>query len=206
LIGIFWTRIGQLLDDGKHATVHELERFVKAGKPALLYFSNTPVVPDSLDPEQYKAVQTFKKEIGARSIYREYSGVAALIEHARRDLLATVRRHFNLPVEGNPSIPRPTANLCARVERRGRHAYLIVENRGPGDATNITVSWVAESIEEGFEPPWTHDIEVPISTLTEGSPFEYSVLLHSATPDRADLRIQWEDVEGPRAKVQTLSL
>jgi hypothetical protein len=206
VIAIFWTRIGQLLDDGKHATVHELERIVEAGKPALLYFSNTPVVPDSLDPEQYKAVQAFKKEIGTRSLYREYSGIAELVEHARRDLLATVRRHFNLPVEGSPSAPRRTVILSARVERRGRDAYLIVENRGPGDARNVTVSWVNESIEEGFEPPWTHDMEEPISTLTEGSAFEYSLLLHSGTSDRADLHIQWDDDQGPHEKVQTLSL
>lgn len=206
VIGIFWTRIGQLLDDGKHATVHELERIVDAGKPALLYFSNTPVVPDSLDPEQYKAVQAFKKEIGARSLYREYSGVAELVEHARRDLFATVRRHFNLPVEGRPSAPRRTAVLSGRMERRGQHAYLVVENRGPGDAHNVIVSWVTESIDEEFQAPLTHDMEQPISTLTEGSPFEYSVLLHSGTPDRADLRIQWEDDDGPHEKVQTLSL
>lgn len=206
VIGIFWTRIGQLLDDGKHATVHELERIVDAGKPALLYFSNTPVVPDSLDPEQYKAVQAFKNEIGTRSLYREYSGVAELVEHARRDLLATVRRHFNLPVEGIRPAPRRATVLSARVERRGRDAYLIVENRGSGDARNVAVSWVTESIDEDFEPPWTHDMEQPISVLTEGSSFQYDVLLHSGTPDRADLRIHWEDDEGPHEKIQTLSL
>ncbi len=57
-IGIFWTRIGQLLEDGTPATVHELERFVEAGKPALLYFSNTPVVPGSIDNEQFEEVQS----------------------------------------------------------------------------------------------------------------------------------------------------
>ncbi|MGC2652490.1 MAG: hypothetical protein WA317_02540 [Mycobacterium sp.] len=206
VIGIFWTRIGQLLDDGKHATVHELERFVNAGKPALLYFSNTPVAPDSLDPKQYRAVQEFKKEIGKRSLYREYSGVAELVNHARRDLLVTVRRHFKLPVEVGPRAPQRTANVSARVERRGRDAYLIVENRGPGDARGVTVAWVSESIEEGFEAPWTHDMEGPISMLTEGSRFEFSILLHSGTPDRADLRIRWEDDDGPHEKVQTLSL
>jgi hypothetical protein len=206
VIGIFGTRIGQMLDDGKHATVHELERFVAAGKPALLYFSNTPVSPDSLDPKQYKAVQAFKKEIGTRSLYREYSGVDALVEHARRDLLATVRRSFNLPVGESPSAGGVNANLLARVERRGRQASLVVENRGPDDARDVAISWVEESIEEDFEPPWTHDMEAPISSLAAGSTFEYSVLLHSSTPDRADLRIRWEDGGGPHEKVLTLSL
>lgn len=205
VIGIFGTRIGQMLDDGKHATVHELERFVAAGKPALLYFSNTPVAPDSIDPEQYKAVQAFKREIATRSLYREFSGVDALVDHASRDLLATVRMHFNLPVDVRaPS--EGTANIAARVERRGRQAALVVENRGPKDARNVTVSWIEETIEEDFESPITHDIETPISNLAVGSPFEYSVLLHSGTPDRADLRIHWEDDDGPHEKVLTLSL
>jgi hypothetical protein len=74
-VGIFWTRIGQLLPDGTPATVHELERFVDAGKPALLYFSNTPVVPSSLDTEQWAALQAFKERAKTWGIYREYSPV-----------------------------------------------------------------------------------------------------------------------------------
>ncbi|MGX4712326.1 hypothetical protein [Rhodococcus ruber] len=90
-VGIFWTRIGQLLPDGTPATVHELERFVAAGKPALLYFSDKPVVLDSVDPEQWGAVRDFKKRAQSWGVYREYSTIAELVDRARRDLLATVR-------------------------------------------------------------------------------------------------------------------
>jgi len=206
VIGVFWTRIGQLTDDGKYATVHELDRFVDAGKPALLYFSNTPVVPSSIEPEQYDAVQAFKKDIASRSLYREYSGVPELIEHARRDLLSVVREHFNLPVEGRAAQPPRKTNLTARVERRGKHAYLVIENRGPGDARNVHVSFVPESIEEDFEAPIAHDIEKPISNLGEGTSFDFSLMLHSGTSDRADVLLRWEDDGGTQEKIQSVSL
>lgn len=51
VIALFWTRIGSLLPDGKAATVHEIEEHVASGKPALIYFSNSPVQPGSFDPK-----------------------------------------------------------------------------------------------------------------------------------------------------------
>ena len=203
VIGIFWTRIGQLLDDGTHATVHELERFMEAGKPALLYFSQTPVVPDSLDPEQYAAVQSFKTRAQSWGIYRQYTGVDELVQHARRDLLAVVRDQLDLPQVTDPVAPRRGARPVARFERLDR-PYLIVENRGSDDARNLTLSWVTDNIEDGLEPPIAHNAEQPISSLVGGAHVAITLLLHSHTADRVDLRIQWEDDQGPHESVQTL--
>lgn len=216
-IGIFWTRIGQLLEDGTPATVHELERFVAAGKPALLYFSNTPVVPGSFDTEQFAEVQKFKERARSWGLYREYSGVDELVEHARRHLLATVHDQLHLPQVTEPLAPKRGARPVARVERRERQrvdskglvkierdAYLIIENKGSGDAKNVALNWVIEDIEEGLHPPMAHDMEDPIASLVEGGHVEFSLLLHSGTADRANLRIQWEDGTGQHEHVQTL--
>jgi len=40
LIGIFWTRLGTHTGQAESGTVEEIEEFMKAGKPVLLYFSN----------------------------------------------------------------------------------------------------------------------------------------------------------------------
>jgi hypothetical protein len=85
-----------------------------------------------------------------------------------------------------------------------RNAYLIIENKGSGDARKAGLTWVIEAIEEGFHPPMTHDMEDPIASLAEGAHVEFSLLLHSGTADRANLRIQWEDELGQHEHVQTL--
>lgn len=217
-VGIFWTRIGQLLPDGTPATVHELERFVEAGKPALLYFSNKPVVPDSLDMKQWNAVQAFKKRAQSWGIYHEYSGVEELVDRARRDLLATVRDRLQLPQVTAPTAHKPGARPIATVEKRERQrvdskqrlkietrTYLVVENKGIGDARNLRMSWAAEETEDGLEPPIAHDLEAPVASLVAGGRIELSLLLHSGSADRVNLRIEWEDEDGTHSdSVQTL--
>src|SRR5205814_1200502 len=49
LVGMFWTRIGTRTGAAASGTVEEVERFVAANKPALLYFSNRPIHPDKIN-------------------------------------------------------------------------------------------------------------------------------------------------------------
>lgn len=207
-----------MLPDGTPATVHELERFVEAGKPALLYFSNTPVVPGSLDMEQWAAVQEFKERAKSWGIYREYSGVEELVERARRDLLSTVRDQLDLPQVTAPTRRSNGARPVARVERRqeqkvdskGRlkienRAFLIVENKGTSDATNLTMNWVTEEFGDGLQPPLAHELEGTVASLVADGQIEISLLLHSATADRASLHLQWTDDGKPCESTQTLA-
>ncbi|MHB8154017.1 MAG: DUF4062 domain-containing protein [Bacillati bacterium] len=60
LVGVFWTRIGTETGDFASGTVEEIEKHIKTGKPAMLYFSNQPVVPDSVDANQYSKLKEFK--------------------------------------------------------------------------------------------------------------------------------------------------
>lgn len=61
LIGVFWTRIGTPTGEAASGTVEEIEEHIKAGKPAMLYFSSVPVVPDSIDQAQYSELQKLKR-------------------------------------------------------------------------------------------------------------------------------------------------
>ena len=72
LVGVFWTRFGTPTGEADSGTQEEIEKHVAAGKPAMIYFSSRPVVPESIDVEQYKAVQAFKekcKEDGLIEVY-----------------------------------------------------------------------------------------------------------------------------------------
>jgi len=88
LVGVFWTRIGTATGQFASGTVEEIEEHIKDGKPAMLYFSAAPVVPDSIEPDQYRQLQTFKKSCQSRGLYESYSDV--------NDFRAKLYRHLQL--------------------------------------------------------------------------------------------------------------
>jgi Domain of unknown function (DUF4062) len=49
LLGMFWAKIGQGTGVAESGTVEEIDQFVAAGKPTLLYFSNRPIDPTKID-------------------------------------------------------------------------------------------------------------------------------------------------------------
>lgn len=73
LVGVFWTRIGT--DTGLYSsgTIEEIEEHIATGKPAMLYFSSTPVSPDKVDPKQYEALGQFKESCKPRGLFESYS-------------------------------------------------------------------------------------------------------------------------------------
>src|SRR2546422_8668652 len=60
LVGMFWTKIGTSTGVAESGTVEEIDQFVAAGKPALLYFSSRPIDPNKIDLTQFKKLKTFK--------------------------------------------------------------------------------------------------------------------------------------------------
>jgi hypothetical protein len=72
LVGIFWTRIGTPTGKAISGTVEEIEKHINSGKPAMLYFSKKPVVPDSIDHEQYEAVKKLKKEFQSKNLTADF--------------------------------------------------------------------------------------------------------------------------------------
>ena len=61
LVAIFWTRMGTPTSEAVSGTAEEIQEHIAAGKPAMIYFSNVPVRPDSVDDSQYKSLQEFKR-------------------------------------------------------------------------------------------------------------------------------------------------
>jgi hypothetical protein len=75
LVGVFWTRIGTPTGNYASGTVEEIEEHLRLGKPAMLYFSAAPVVPESLDRGQYEALLKFKESCKSRGILEAYSSL-----------------------------------------------------------------------------------------------------------------------------------
>jgi hypothetical protein len=92
LIGAFWTRIGTETGEARSGTVEEIERFRKAGKPVMLYFSSQPVVPNSIDLQQYELLKSYKNECQKEGLVEEYSSSEELNEKINRHLTITIRK------------------------------------------------------------------------------------------------------------------
>src|SRR5687767_10773299 len=86
LVGVFWTRIGTPTAEHPSGSVEEIEEHVSAGKPVMLYFSNQPVRPDSVDSEQYQRLLEFKASCKDRGLYEEYDDITSFREKFFRQL------------------------------------------------------------------------------------------------------------------------
>ena len=75
LVGMFWTRLGTPTASYASGAVEEIEEHLKAGKPAMLYFSSAPAPLDSVDPEQYRALKTFRDSCKPRGLFETYADV-----------------------------------------------------------------------------------------------------------------------------------
>ncbi len=101
LLAVFWTKLGTPTGKAASGTVEEIEEHIKAKKPAMIYFSKIPVLLESVDPKQYKAVMEFKKEMGKRGLYAEYESTEDFREKLSRQLGHTVLRSFAPKKNGN---------------------------------------------------------------------------------------------------------
>jgi hypothetical protein len=141
VVGIFWTRIGQLMPDKKTAaSEHEIDRVVAAKKPALLYFSRRPVAPETFDEKQMKLLRKYKDRMGSSSIYHEFDDPEEFARRAVQDIVAKVRDGLRL--EANA--PEPQSGLAPYVmaylelEPQNRHfTNLIIRNFGTAPAFDI---------------------------------------------------------------------
>ncbi|MCF7821612.1 MAG: hypothetical protein K9M17_04110 [Mariprofundaceae bacterium] len=93
LIGVFWTRAGTPTDEYPSGSIEEIEEHIKLGKPAMLYFSLAPVVPDSIDQEQYNELKRFKNSCQSRGLYETYANLNDFREKFSRHLSIKINQH-----------------------------------------------------------------------------------------------------------------
>lgn len=88
LVGVFWTRIGTSTGRAASGTVEEVTEHMSAGKPVMLYFSDAPVIPSSIDHEQYERLFAFKEECKSNGVYESYGDL--------KDFRSKLYRHLQL--------------------------------------------------------------------------------------------------------------
>ena len=91
LVGMFWTKIGTNTGVAESGTVEEINQFVAAGKPAMLYFSNRPIDPNKIDLKQHKKLKRFRDATYKKALTGKFSGIDELRQTLLRDLTRQIR-------------------------------------------------------------------------------------------------------------------
>lgn len=102
LIGTFWTRLGTSTGVAESGTAEEIEEFRKAGKPVLLYFSQVPAVPETIDQDQFRALLAYKEKLSKEGLYSTYGSISELRELVYRHLNATIASIHKGPAPAEP--------------------------------------------------------------------------------------------------------
>lgn len=92
LIGMFWTKLGTSTGVASSGTVEEIDQFVAAGKPALLYFSTRPIDPSTINLTQQRKLRSFKADTQKNALTGTFASPADLRRRLQGDLTREVRK------------------------------------------------------------------------------------------------------------------
>jgi hypothetical protein len=113
LIGLFWIRLGTHTGVAESGTVEEIERFITAGKPVMLYFSDRAIPPSRIDRDQQVKLEAFKAKITKDAFVREFTELEGLRTLLTQDLTEQVRRLKAASAIGRTAAPQ--LNTFTRV-------------------------------------------------------------------------------------------
>lgn len=119
LVGMFWTKLGTHTGIAESGTVEEIDQFVAAAKPAMLYFSRRPIDPNAINLKQQKRLQAFKATTYMNALTGGFTDLDDLRQTLMRDLLSQVRKMK----------PTPPAARLDKIDRAKRLTELIVVHR-----------------------------------------------------------------------------
>lgn len=142
LVGVFWTRIGTATGQFASGTVEEIEEHIKAGKPAMLYFSAAPVVLDSIEPRQYQQLQEFKKSCQSRGLYESYSDLNDFRTKLYRHLQLKLNRDLYFQQNAGLGSPTELIDLPAVPELSKEATFLLKECAADPQAIIMNASYI----------------------------------------------------------------
>lgn len=122
LVGIFWTRLGTPTGEFESGTVEEIRTHLATGKPAMVFFSNVPVAPQSLDAKQYDELQKFRTWCQTAGLISTYDNLPDFEKKFAKGLQIHLATHPYLEglrrraeSDGSQALPisaiRPTLNV-----------------------------------------------------------------------------------------------
>jgi nucleoside 2-deoxyribosyltransferase len=92
LIAMFWTRLGTDTGVAASGTVEEINEFVAAGKPVMIYFSDRPAQLSMVDLEQSKRLAEFRESLtGTKALVGSFSSDDGLRDAIKDALTRQIR-------------------------------------------------------------------------------------------------------------------
>ena len=187
LIGIFKARIGSPTGVSASGTIEEIDRFVAAGKPVMLYFSTGPI-PHNHDAEQLRLRREYKNLISSRGLYAEFADEADLRRQVNRHLGAMMTRLQ----QNSAAAPAPQSNL-ARVHIRTR------PGDRSGDVATVRVQAILDNLSSVRNiKEYSCILSVPKACLTHASGLINGELTQNQPPDRRVFRVSNHDAGRPQ--------
>jgi hypothetical protein len=101
LVGVFWTRLGTSTGKFPSGTVEEIEEHIAVGRPAMVYFSQAPIMPGNLDSDQYAGVSRLRDSLKDRALFHTYDDAHSFRSGFAHHLQITLNRP---PFEGSNSV------------------------------------------------------------------------------------------------------
>lgn len=187
LIGIFWTRLGTATETADSGTAEEIRRFDDSGRPAHIYFSNQPVIPGSIDTEQYDRLRTFRDQISTRGLIGEFQDEDDLRRQVLADLLLDVRNLATAPRHPESTDNAPAPRLNVSVTKLDSGHEVLLSNVGDTSAAKVRIGlrgglFLLNAAHEriGDNDSWPSYDE--IGTLSPGSSRRYTLISAAQSP------------------------
>jgi hypothetical protein len=146
LVAVFWTEIGSPTGKDISGTVEEIKEFTASKKPAMIYFSQKPITPKSIDDEQFQAVKEFEKECRNLGIIETFKSESDFKEKFMRQLAQKIIKDdcFSNSVIDTEnltdlSVHGETVNLKTDLSKEAHE--LLIEASQDGSGTVCKIHW-----------------------------------------------------------------
>jgi hypothetical protein len=151
LIGVFGQRIGSPTEGNPSGTVEEIFLSCEVGRPTLVYFSNRPVQPADISPEQMTLMREFKEFCKTRYLYCEYN---SLDEFERQLFLHIIRLVASMPNEVKEEavkVSRVEYNPVAALSAEAKFLLVAASNCKEGSFKIVPMEGGSSIIRAGTE-------------------------------------------------------
>ncbi|EGT74804.1 Hypothetical protein GG7_1608 [Haemophilus haemolyticus M19107] len=127
LIGVFWTRLGSPTGVSDSGTVEEIEHFIQAGKPVMLYFSGRKVELATLDLSQLQNLREFQAKMQKIGLIGSYVDINDFKEQLRNQISINVKNLLTNTTITPPTVKERTEQVKS-IEKILKQGKIYIED------------------------------------------------------------------------------